>query len=91
MPVKVKFLIIQRALRLLDGLARHTVRINHRSPDVPMAQKCLNRANVIIGLQEMGGKRMVKGVGGNALRELCPSHGFIEGLLNMGIMKMIPP
>ncbi len=56
-----------------------------------MSQHLLNRADVVIRLQEMCGKTVAEGMGGNALRESCPPNRFIKRLLDVCFMEMIPP
>ena len=53
---------IQRALPLFHGLARYAMRINHRRPDVRVPEHFLDRANIIIRLQEVRCERVAKGV-----------------------------
>jgi hypothetical protein len=45
---------IQRALRLFDGFARNTVRVDHRSSHIRMPEQRLDRADVVAGLEQMG-------------------------------------
>ncbi len=58
---------IERAFDLLDGFARNTMRIDHRGPDVAVAQKYLDRADVVIGLQKMRRERVPERVAGDSL------------------------
>ena len=44
--------------------------VDHRSPDIGMTKKHLDRPYIIAGLQELGGERVAKGVGGDTLGEL---------------------
>ena len=73
---------IQWALWLLHGPARHAVRVDHRGPDVGMAEQFLDRADIVIGLQEMGGEEN----GGRCGQKLAsgvwldrPPHGSPSG------------
>lgn len=53
---------IQRALGLFDSPARYTMGVDHRCPDIGMAQQCLNSADIVIGLQKMGRETVAKSV-----------------------------
>ena len=56
----------------MDFLQRSTfyrVRVDHRRPNIAVTQQFLNRADVIVGLQEMGGKREARGLLGFDLRQ----------------------
>ena len=46
---------IERALRFLHGPDRHAVGVDHGGFEAGMAQEFLNDADVVIGLQEVGG------------------------------------
>ncbi len=67
---------IQRALGLFHRPARYAVLINHRVLNVAVAEKLLDRPNVVICLQKMSGKTVAEGVGGDALGELCSLDGL---------------
>lgn len=82
---------IQRTLHFFDSPAWHTVGVNHRRPDIGMAEKHLDRADVVICLKQVRGKRVAKGVGGDAFRELRPPDGLVKRQLDVCFMKMIPP
>jgi hypothetical protein len=41
--------------------------VDHRGPDVGVAEKRLDRPDVVIRLQEVSGETMAEGVGGDAL------------------------
>lgn len=74
---------IERALRLFHGPARHAMSIDHRSPDIGVAQQGLDGADIVIGLKEMGGKTVTEGMGPDPLRKFCFSHRCLNRLLNM--------
>ncbi len=65
--------------------------INHRRPDVSVPQERLDRAEVVAGLQEMRGVTMVKSVRSDAFRKFRLSDRFVQRVLNVRVMKMIPP
>jgi hypothetical protein len=46
---------IERALCFLHRPARHAVRVDHRRPDIGMAEQRLDGADIVVRLQEMGG------------------------------------
>src|SRR3990172_713914 len=81
---------IQRASRFFHGPARHAVGVDHRGTDIRVAEKRLDRAKVVISLQEVRGKRMSEGVGCNTFRELRLSDCFVKRFLNVRVMEMIP-
>jgi len=60
---------IERAFRIFDCLAPDGVGVNHGCPYIAVPQQLLNRTNIIIGLQQMTGKTMSKGMGGGAFRD----------------------
>ncbi len=45
---------IQRALQFFDRFARHAVGVDHRGPDIRMSQERLDRADIIVRLEQMG-------------------------------------
>ena len=65
---------IQGAFQFFDGHAWYTVSIDHRSPDVAVAEKCLNSADVVVGLKQVSGERVAKGMGRDTLGEPGPTH-----------------
>ena len=50
---------IQWAPRLLERAALDRMRIDHRRSDIAVAEQLLNRANVVIGLQEVACKTVI--------------------------------
>jgi hypothetical protein len=58
---------IKRAFRLFHGPARHAVGIDHRCSDIRMPEQRLDRANVVVRLQEMSGEAVAEGMGRYAL------------------------
>lgn len=60
---------IQRAFQFLYCPARHTVGIDHRCPYVAVAQKRLDRSDVVVGLQKVGYKTVTEGIGCDSLCE----------------------
>ncbi len=67
------------------------MRIDHGGPDIGVAQKRLDRSDVVTRLQQMSGVGMPEGMRGDALGELRFSDREIESVLSMRIMQMIPP
>jgi len=82
---------IQRAFQVFDRPARNAVRIDHRGPDIRVSQQRLDGADVIVRLQEMGGEGMAERVRRYSLQYLGPTNCRVDGLLNVGLVKMIPP
>jgi len=54
---------IQGTYSLFTGLAFDGVRIDHGGFDIAVPQQFLDRANVVIGLQQVTGKAVAKSVG----------------------------
>jgi hypothetical protein len=54
---------IERTFRLLDGYAPHGMRVYHCGSHIAVAKQLLNRADVIVGLQQMAGEAVAKRVG----------------------------
>lgn len=46
-----------------------------------MSEQLLDNADIVIGLEKMGGEGMAEGVGGDALGDPCASDGMVESLL----------
>ena len=65
--------------------------INHGSSDVAMTKKCLDRADIVVGLQEVGGKAVSEGMRRDTLGELCPADCLVKSQLDVCLMKMIAP
>ena len=82
---------IQRTLHLFESSAWHTMGVNHSSSDVTVTKKRLNRADVIICLKQVRGKRVAEGMGGDALGELGPPDCLVKRQLDVCFMKMIAP
>jgi len=82
---------IQRALHLFLGFARDAMQIDHRRSDVRVAKEHLDRAEVVTRLKQVRGITMAKGVRGDAFRQFRLSDRFIQRILNMRFMKVIPP
>jgi hypothetical protein len=57
--------------------------IDHRGPYVAVAQKRLDRADVVIGLKKMGGEGMAEGVTRHAFGKPCLSDGFFQCFLDV--------
>jgi len=70
---------IQRTSGLLDRPDRHAVGIDHGRLQAGMAELGLNGADVVTGLQEVGGKGMAESVGRNPLGD--PRHGRTQDRL----------
>lgn len=54
-----------------------------------MSGECLNGADVVICLQQVGGKGVAEGVAGDSLREFCQADGFVKCFLDIFLMQMI--
>jgi hypothetical protein len=67
------------------------MRINHRRPDVGMAQERLDRSDIVVRLKKMGGEGVAKRMRGYTLRELSFSHRAIKRILKPSVMNMIAP
>ena len=87
----INCLKIQRALHLFQSPAWYAVSVYHRSPYITVTKQCLDRPYIVVGLQEMSGKRVAECVRCDALRQLRPSDSLIKSFLNMCFMQMIPP
>ena len=80
---------IQRALRLLERGALHGMRVNHRRFHTTMAQQLLDRADIIIRLQQMAGETVPKRVRCCPFRDLCVFHSLAQRLLYMRFMEVV--
>ncbi len=63
--------------------------VDHGSSDVGMAEERLDRSDVVVGLQEMGGKGVAKGVGGNPLQDTAVFHCSMQSFLYGFFVQMI--
>lgn len=82
---------IQRALHLFSVFRREAVQIDHRRPDVRVAQQRLDRAEIVPRLKHVGGVTVPESVGRDALCEFGLSDRFAENLLHPRVMQMIAP
>lgn len=59
------------------------VSVDHRRPHVLMAEQLLNGADVVTGLEKVGGKGVAEGVTGDALEQANllsgPANGALQG------------
>jgi len=78
-------MVVDRVLveRTVDrrGASVEDVGIDHRHPDVLVAQELLDGANVVACFEEVGGEGMSEGVAGNALMDSCQKGRLFDGLL----------
>ena len=61
--MKFEGLKIKRTFGILYGLSFYGVGIYHRCSDITVAQKLLNGADDVVGLQQMTGKTVPKRMG----------------------------
>ncbi len=64
--------------------------VNHRSGDVLVPQKFLNRSDVVAILQQVGRKRMSKRVWASRFRDLRFEPGLFNGLLENRFVEVVP-
>ena len=64
------YLKIERTFGLFFCLALDGMGINHRGSHIAVTQQFLNRTDIIIGLQQMTGKTVTKGMGGMGILAL---------------------
>ena len=64
--------------------------IDHRRSDVGMAEQSLNGADIVIGLQQMGGEAVSEGVRGDPLDDPGLLHRLLNGVLDMRFVQMVP-
>ena len=64
------------------------MRINHGGSDVTVTQQFLNRADIIVGLQQVTGKTVPKSMGGCAFRDFSPPYCPFNCFLDMGFMEI---
>ena len=57
----------ERTLRLFDGLAFNGAGIDHGRSHIAVPEKLLDGSDIIIGLAQVTGKAVAKGMGGDAL------------------------
>ena len=56
-----------------------------------MSEQFLDRADVVVGLQEMGSEGVAEGVGSDTLGKFGPLNCLVQRCLHILFMKMIPP
>jgi hypothetical protein len=65
---------IQRAFCVFDRHGLNRVGIDHCSSEIAVPEQLLNCTNIIIGLEQMAGKTVAEGMGGNSLWNFCLLH-----------------
>ena len=80
---------VQRALRFLDRPDRNAVGVDHGGLQAGVAQQFLDGADVVIGLQQVGGEGVAKGMGFDALGNFRFCDGLIQRPLKIGFVEMI--
>src|SRR5262245_31686495 len=82
----------------LVGRAPHTgralvqdVRVDLGRADVTVPEQLLDSADVLAGLQEVGGERMPERVARGPLRDPGAAHGVLDGTLQHRLVKMMAP
>jgi len=65
--------------------------VNHRRPDVGMAEHFLDRTDIVIRLEQVGREGMSQRVSGYSLRKLSSLDGKIYRILKARIMYVVPP
>ena len=82
---------IQRTLRLLVGTTPDRVCVDHGRLHIAVAQQLLDGADVIVRLEQMGGKTVTKGMGCGALGNPGLAHRLLYRPLHVRSMQMISP
>ena len=82
---------IKLTFNLFNCPALDRMGIDHGRSDIAVPQKLLNRADIVVGQQQMAGETVAKGMRGGPFRDLRPVDGSFYGLLDMSGVKMIPP
>ena len=65
--------------------------IDHGRPYIGIAEQLLDRTDVIVCLQKMGGEGVAERVRGHALGELSLPDGKIHRILKARVMYVVPP
>lgn len=68
---------IQRTLRLLRSFTGYAVSVYHGRLHFTVAEQHLDRADIVIGLQQVSGNGMAEGVTGDPLREFRQPDGLV--------------
>lgn len=66
------------------------VGINHRGPNIFVAQQFLNSANVIARFKQMGGKTMSKGMTTDRFGKFSRPDRLFDGFLQAAFIHMVP-
>ena len=82
---------VQRALRFLHGPGWHAVGVDHGRADIGAAEQRLDRADVVVRLQQVDRERVAKGVRGDAFRDLRFPNSKFQRLREIRLVEMIPP
>jgi len=82
---------IQRAFQFLDRFAWNAVGVDHRRPDIGVAEQGLDRADIVVGLEKVRGEGMAEGVRGYPLGELSFPDGMIHRIPEARFMHVVPP
>ena len=64
--------------------------IDHGGLEITMPQQLLNRSDIIIGLKQVTGKAVAKGMRRGPFGEFRSGDRFFDGLLKMRLVMVIP-
>jgi hypothetical protein len=67
------------------------VGVDHCGLHVAVAEKLLDRPNVVIGLQKMGCKTVAEGIRSDTLCNFSPAYSPVKRILYMSFVQMISP
>lgn len=72
-----------------EGAAVEDVGVDHCRGDVAVAEELLNGADVVAGIEEVGGKAVAEGVAGGGFGEIGGFAGGVEGALKDGFVEVV--
>lgn len=81
---------VQGAFAFLESSALDGMGVDHRRPNVTVSQQFLNRSYVVIGLKQVTGKAMTKGMGAHTFVDLRLLLSRPKRLSYMRFMEMVP-
>ena len=74
-----------------EGAAVEDVGVDHGGGDVAVAEELLDSANVVAGLEEVGGEGVAEGVAAGRLGDFGGLAGRVEGTLEHGFVQVVAP
>ena len=63
--------------------------VDHRRPDIRVAEELLDGADVVAGFEEMGGEGVAEGVTGDSARDAYGERGIVDCALDRALVIVV--